>query len=363
MSQLAHTHKAINLSQGFPDFECDPELATLVAAHIRAGHNQYAPMPGILPLRETLSAKMEKAYGTYYNPDTEITITAGGTQALYSAIASLVKEGDEVVIFTPAYDSYEPAVLLNGGKPVYIELCSPTYSIDWPQVRKLVNRHTRMIILNTPHNPSGTVLSEEDLKELEKITHDTEIIILSDEVYEHILFDGRTHQSVCRFPGLAERSLLVYSFGKTFHVTGWKIGYVAGPANLMNEFRKAHQFTVFACNTPAQYALNDYLQEPSHYLKLAAFYEEKRNYFLDGIRGSRFGYTPAAGTYFQLLNYSRISEEKDTEYAIRLTREKGLASIPVSVFYHREKDDKVLRFCFAKKRETLDKAIEIIHSI
>jgi methionine transaminase len=363
MSKLAAECGAINLSQGFPDFESSPELAELVAKHMRDGKNQYAPMQGLISLRETISNKMEKDYGVRYDPETEITITAGGTEALYSAIAAFVKEGDEVIMFTPAYDSYEPAVLLNGGKPVFVQLRAPDYSINWSQVKKLLNRKTRMIIINTPHNPTGTVLKKKDLQELESLTKDTDIIVLSDEVYEHIIFDKSSHQSTCRYPGLAERSLMVYSFGKTFHVTGWKIGYVTGPANLVAEFRKAHQFIVFSCNTPIQHAFNDFLKDEKNYHSLGKFYQEKRDYFNNGIRNSKFKLIPSSGTYFQLLNYSEISNEKDTEYAIRLTKEKKIASIPVSVFYHKKVDDKVLRFCFAKKKETLDHAIEILNSI
>lgn len=363
MSKLAQEHQAINLSQGFPDFEIDPLLPELVAKHMKEGKNQYAPMQGILPLRETLAAKMERSYGVKYHPDTEITITAGGTEAIYSAIAAFVREGDEVVIFTPAYDCYEPAVLLNGGKPVFVQMKTPGYTIDWSEVKKVLNRKTRMIIVNTPHNPTGTVLRKQDMKELEKLTRNTDILILSDEVYEHIIFDKHEHQSVCRFPALAERSLIVYSFGKTFHITGWKIGYVLGPENLMTEFRKAHQFIVFSCNTPIQYALNDYLLDEKNYKSLGKIYQQKRDYFVSGIKDSRFKIVPGNGTYFQLLDYSAISQEKDTDFAVRMTKEMKLASIPVSVFYHKKVDNKVLRFCFAKKEETLDKAIEILNKI
>lgn len=363
MSKLAQEFEAINLSQGFPDFECAPELIHLVEKHLREGKNQYAPMQGLLSLRETLAVKTEKAYGTKYNPETEITITAGGTEAIYSAISAFVREGDEVVIFTPAYDCYEPAILLNGGKAVFIQLKTPGYTIDWTEVKKVLSRKTRMIIINTPHNPTGTTLNKQDLKELEKLTKNTDIIILSDEVYEHIIFDKNEHQSVCRYPNLADRSIVVYSFGKTFHVTGWKIGYALGPENLMNEFRKAHQFIVFSCNTPLQHALNDYLQEEKNYLSLGKFYQEKRDYFVNGIKESRFKIIPCSGTYFQLLDFSAITKEKDTDFAIRLTKTMKLASIPVSVFYHKNADHKVLRFCFAKKKETLDHAIEIINKI
>lgn len=363
MSKLAAENNAINLSQGFPDFPCSAELISLVTKHMQEGKNQYAPMQGLLSLRETIAAKMEKAYGVAYHPEGEITITAGGTQAIYSAIAAFVREGDEVIVFNPAYDCYEPAIELNGGVTVFSTLVAPEYKINWTEVRKLINHKTRMIIINTPHNPTGTLLSKSDLEELEKITKGSDIIVISDEVYEHLVFDGLRHESVCRYPGLAERSILVYSFGKTFHVTGWKTGYVCGPANLMSEFRKAHQFIVFAVNTPMQYALDEFLKQEENYLSLGNFYQEKRDYFLNGIKGSRFQLKPSQGTYFQLLNYSKISNEKHTEFAIRLTKENKIASIPVSVFYNNENDEKVLRFCFAKKKETLDKAIEIINAI
>jgi methionine aminotransferase len=363
MSKLALENHAINLSQGFPDFETDPKLIDSFYQSMKAGNNQYAPMQGLISLRETISAKTKKAYNIEYNPETEINITSGGTEAIYSAIAAFVREGDEVLIFTPAYDCYDPAVILSGGKSIFVELQYPDFSINWKEVKKLVNRKTRMIIINTPHNPSGSVLKKSDLKELEKITKNTEIIVLSDEVYEHIIFDKENHQSVCLFPGLAERSILVYSFGKMFHITGWKMGYVLAPANLMVEFRKAHQFIVFSSNTPAQVAFHEYMKDESRYLELGNFYQEKRDYFIKGLKGSKFNFTPAAGTYFQLLDYSKISDEKDTEFAIRLTKENKIASIPVSVFYNREVDNKVLRFCFAKKKETLDKALEILQKV
>lgn len=363
MSKLAAENNAINLSQGFPDFECSPELTALVTKHMQQGKNQYAPMQGLLTLRETLAAKMEKAYGIAYHPESEITITAGGTQAIYSAISAFVSEGDEVIVFAPAYDCYEPSIQLNGGVTVFAELHAPDYRINWQEVQKLVNHKTRMIIVNTPHNPTGTVMSRQDMEELEKITRGTDIIVLSDEVYEHLVFDQNEHFSACRFPGLAERTFMIYSFGKTFHVTGWKVGYAVGPSNLMTEFRKAHQFIVFAVNTPVQYALNDFLQNADNYQSLSHFYQEKRDHFIAGIKSSRFRFHPSAGTYFQLLDYSSITDEKDTDFAIRLTREMKLASIPVSVFYPNHVDNKALRFCFAKKKETLDRAIEIINKI
>lgn len=363
MSKLAADHGAINLSQGFPDFDTDPKLIKTVTSAMEKGFNQYAPMQGLLSLRETIASKMSKSYGVKYNPETEINITSGGTEAIYAAITAFVKEGDEVIIFTPAYDCYDPSITLNGGKTVFVELKFPDFSIDWKEVKKRINRKTRMIILNNPHNPSGAILSKADLKELEKLTKNTDILILSDEVYEHIIFEQQKHQSVCLFPGLAERSIIVYSFGKMFHITGWKMGYVLAPANIMAEFRKAHQFIVFSSHTPSQVAFQEYLNDETKYLELGSFYQEKRDYFLKGLKGSKFKITPSAGTYFQLLDYSGITNEKDTEYAIRLTKENKIASIPVSVFYNKEIDNKVLRFCFAKKKETLDKALEILQKI
>ncbi len=359
MSSLAAEYKAINLSQGFPDFETSPELISLVNFYMGKGMNQYAPMQGILPLREQLAQKAYELYGTEYKPDSEITITSGGTQAIYTAITAIIKEGDEVIIFEPAYDCYAPAIQLAGGVPVYISLQSPDFRPDWELVRKNISRKTRMIIINTPHNPGGSVWSPEDMTELEKIVSGTEICIISDEVYEHIIFDGIRHESVMRYQGLAERSFVVFSFGKTYHATGWKMGYCFAPSNLMSEFRKVHQFVVFCANAPMQYALADFIRN-KNYLELPGFFQEKRDYFLKLISDSPFTFTPAKGSYFQCLSYKNISREKDTQFAIRLTKDAGIASIPVSAFYHKAKDDKILRFCFAKKKETLEKAAEKI---
>jgi len=358
MSALANEHKAINLSQGFPNFECSPKLVSLINEYMKKGFNQYAPMQGIMPLREIIAEKMQDLYGAKYNPEKEINITAGGTEAIYAAITAVINEGDEVIVIEPAYDCYVPAIELSGGIPVYVQLTAPDYTIDWSEVKKKVSHRTRMIMINTPHNPTGAVMTAEDMKELENITNGTDIIILSDEVYEHIIFDGLKHQSVCRFPKLAERSFVVFSFGKTYHATGWKLGYVLAPEKLMVEFRKVHQFIVFTVNTPFQYALADYMKDKNEYLELGAFYQKKRDYFINLIKGSKFKYTPASGSYFQLLDYSKITREKDTDYAIRLTKEAGIASIPVSVFYHEQVDNKFLRFCFAKTEETLEQAAE-----
>jgi methionine transaminase len=363
MSALAQEQSAVNLSQGFPDFEIDPNLIELVTAHMKAGSNQYAPMAGAITLREAIAAKIENLYNVKYNVDTEITVTAGATQAIYTAISAIINEGDEVIIFTPAYDCYEPAIELNGGKTVFVKLKSTDYTIDWTQVRKAVSEKTKMIILNTPHNPTGTVWSDADLKELAKLTQGTDIILLSDEVYEHIIFEGETHQSVLRDKFLRERSLVVSSFGKTFHITGWKLGYIAGPEFIMKEFRKVHQFNVFCCNHPMQQAIAEYISVEERYLDLGRFYEKKRDLFNQAASQSRFTIVPSMGTYFQLLDYSNITEEKDVDFAIRLTKEFKLASIPVSVFYNTSNDDKVLRFCFAKKNNTLERAGEILLKI
>ena len=363
MSKLAVEQSAVNLSQGFPDFNCSEELIELVNKHMQKGYNQYAPMPGIMPLREKIAEKTEELYSEKYDPETEITVTSGATQAIYTAIAAIVREGDEVIIFQPSYDCYRPAIELNGGKTIYIQLRAPSYSVNWDEVKKVINHRTKMIIINTPHNPTGSVLTAADMVKLEKLTKNTGIIIISDEVYEHIIFDKLEHQSVCRYPKLAERSFVISSFGKTFHTTGWKIGYCLAPKNLMAEFRKVHQFLVFSTNTPIQYALTEFLKKKKNYLQLGSFYQEKRDYFIKLLKGSKFSLTPSAGTYFQLLNYEKISKEKDTDMAIHLTKENKIASIPVSVFYHKPVDNKMLRFCFAKKNETLEKAAEILHKI
>ncbi|MFN8145724.1 MAG: methionine aminotransferase [Bacteroidia bacterium] len=362
MSALANEQKAINLSQGFPNFEASEELISLVYQYMRKGFNQYAPMQGILPLRERIAEKAEALYGARYNPDTEITITSGGTQAIYTAITAMIREGDEVVVLEPAYDSYVPAIELAGGVPVYVALKFPDYSIDWNAVKKVITQRTKMILINTPHNPAGTVWTQKDMKELEKITSHSEITVVSDEVYEHILFDGLQHESVMRYPKLAERSFVVFSFGKTYHTTGWKMGYCLAPAKLMTEFRRVHQFVVFSSNTPMQYALADFM-ENKNYLELPAFYQEKRDYFLKLLNGSKFKFRPATGSYFQLLDYSAISKEKDTDFAVRLTKQFKVASIPISSFYHEPIDNKLLRFCFAKTNETLEIAAERLQKV
>lgn len=363
MSKLATDNNAINLSQGFPDFSCNEELIGLVNKHMLKGNNQYAPMAGLMSLREIIAEKTEDIYSAKYDPETEITITAGGTQAIFTAISAMIREGDEVIIFEPAYDCYKPAIELNGGKTIYLQLKAPLYAIDWEEVKKVINYRTKMIIINTPHNPTGSIMTAGDMAKLEKLTKGTDIVIVSDEVYEHIIFDGYEHQSVARFPKLAERSFIISSFGKTYHATGWKMGYCVAPKKLMVEFRKVHQFVVFCVNTPIQYALAEFLKNKKNYLGLGSFYQKKRDYFNKMIKNSNFKLEPASGTYFQLLNYSEISKEKDSNFAIRLTKEFGIASIPVSMFYHHSIDNKMLRFCFAKKEETLEKAAEILNKI
>jgi methionine aminotransferase len=360
MSGLAKEHNAINLSQGFPDFGCSPKLLELAQKNLMAGFNQYAPMTGAQPLRETISELLQNCYQATYHPETEITITAGATQGIYTSIAAFINKGDEVIVFEPAYDCYIPAIEVHGGvvKPIALEY--PNFTINWTTVKNTITDKTRMIIINSPHNPSGTTLLDNDLLELQKLISGTNIILISDEVYEHMVFDGKPHQSVARFKTLAAQSIIVSSFGKTIHATGWKIGYVAAPKELMIEFRKVHQFLVFCVNHPFQLALAEYLKDESTYKGLHQFYQSKRDFFRNLISGSRFEIEPCTGTYFQLLNYKNITNEKDTDFAIRLTKEKGLASIPLSVFYSNQQQQSLLRFCFAKKEETLEKAAEII---
>lgn len=363
MSALAHKHKAINLSQGFPDFKGDQKLIDLVSANMNAGYNYYAPMPGVFKLREGIAKKYDALYSSTYNPDNEITVTAGATQAIYTAITAFIRQGDEVIVFRPAYDCYIPSIELNGGKAVSIQLHKPNYEIDWNDVAKAINSNTKMIIINTPHNPSGTVFSKEDMLQLQKLTNNTNIIVLSDEVYEHIIFDDEEHQSVCLFPELKSRSFITASFGKTFHNTGWKTGYSCAPKELMDEFVKVHQFNVFSVNHPIQLALAEYLEEPNHYLELSRLFQEKRDLFLNLIKDSKFTFTPSKGTYFQALDYSDFSDESDYDLAIRLTKEQGIASIPISVFNKDKLDEKMLRFCFAKTDDTLKRGADILNSI
>ncbi len=363
MSKLASKYDAINLSQGFPNFETDKGLVDLVSHAMQNGYNQYAPMPGLMSLREVIAEKTNSLYSSNYHPDTEVTVTSGATQAIFTIISACISPGDEVIIFKPAYDSYEPSIELFGGTIVPVQLSVPNFSVDWQEVASKITSKTKMVIINTPHNPSGSVLSKNDMLQLEKLLRDTDIILLSDEVYEHIIFDGQQHQSAALFPGLAERAFITASFGKTFHTTGWKMGYCIAPKDLMAEFRKVHQFNVFCSSHPMQYALAAYLKEPKNYLSLPNFYQEKRDTFLSLIKDSRFTFSPAAGTYFQLLDYAAITDEGDVAFAERLTKAHKIASIPVSVFNLNGQDDKVLRFCFAKTEDTLKRAAAVLCEI
>ena len=358
MSRLAQECGAINLSQGFPDFSAEDMLFERVAHWMRAGHNQYAPMAGVPALRAAIAAKVEALYGAAYDPEHEVTVTAGATQALFTAVAALVHPGDEVIVFEPVYDSYVPAIELQGGVVRRARLAAPDYRPDWQAVRALVAPRTRMIMINTPHNPTGTVWTAADLAELAAITRGTGIVVVADEVYEHIVFDGQLHQSVARVPELADRSVIVSSFGKTYHVTGWKVGYVLAPRELMAEFRKVHQFNVFTVNTPVQLALADYMGDASRHLGLAGFYQGERDFFRAGLAATRFELLPCAGTYFQTVRYAAISDQADTAFVDWLTREVGVAAIPLSAFFGDGRDEKVIRFCFAKREDTLAAAFE-----
>jgi len=363
MSKMANDHGAINLSQGFPDFQVDPAIINLVHRFMQEGHNQYAPMPGVPALRQVIASVIESTYGRLVNPESEITVTAGGTEALYAAIAACVHPGDEVIVFDPAYDSYNPAIRLNGGIPVHINLRYPDFSVDWEEVKSKITLRTRMIMINTPHNPSGAVLAPADLLELEKLAVEHDLVVLSDEVYERIIFDDIRHESVLHYPDLANRSLAVFSFGKTFHATGWKVGYVVAPETLTRELRKTHQFITFSVNTPVQLALAEYMKDPRHYVTLGKFYQQKRDYFLQGIRGSSFEPVACHGSYFQSLSYSAISSLPDRQMAEELTIKHKVASVPVSAFYHDKTDNRLLRFCFAKSEPTLDRAMEILRKL
>ncbi|HEV7382376.1 MAG TPA: methionine aminotransferase [Dyadobacter sp.] len=363
MSRLAEEHKAINLSQGFPEFDCSPELQGLLGKYVGSGKNQYAPMAGILPLREAISEKVYKASGLTYHPETEITITSGATEALYVAISAVVHPGDEVIVFEPAYDSYVPAIEMNGGIPVFITL-HPLYdTIDWNEVASRFTEKTRAVIINTPHNPTGKVWSADDLKALGALAQKHDVVLISDEVYEHIIFDEHKHVSASSIPELAERTFVCGSFGKTFHITGWKIGYCLAPRSFTDEFRKIHQYIVFSVNTPAQFAVAEYLREPAHYLRLSAFYEAKRDLFIQAIVGTGLVVRPSEGSFFQNVYYGNLSEKHDLVLAERLTKEAGVASIPLSSFYYSDSDYRVLRFCFAKNDDTLLKGAELLHRV
>ncbi len=358
MSKLAQECGAINLSQGFPDFPIDENLIELVEQAMRAGHNQYAPMAGIPALREAIAAKVHRLYGHAYDPETEVTVTAGGTQAIFTALGAVVHPGDEVVIVDPAYDCYAPTVELFGGRPVHVRLGSDM-RFDADAVKAAITPRTRVLMINTPHNPAGTILRDADMRRIADMLRGTDILLLSDEVYEHLVFDGESHASAINYPELRDRAYVIFSFGKVFHTTGWKMGYALAPRALMKEFRKVHQFNVFSANTPVQHALAEYMKDPLRYEQVPAFYEEKRDRFLVGLRASRFEPLACEGSYFQLADYSRISEEPDTVFAERLAREFGVAAIPISVFYKEPPaGQRILRFCFAKQEETLDNAIE-----
>lgn len=363
MSKMATDYNALNLSQGFPNFESDPILIDLVCKAMKNGHNQYAPMPGDFKLREVISQKTQSLHQVVYDPATEVTITAGATQAIFTAIAAIIEKEDEVIIFTPAYDCYDPTIELFGGKTIPIQLRAPYYRVDWNEVEEKITSKTKLIIINTPHNPSGVLFSEDDMLQLQNLAEKYNLFVLSDEVYEHIIFDGNTHYSAARFPELASRSFITASFGKTFHNTGWKLGYCLAPKALMAEFRKVHQYTVFSVNSPMQKGMAEYLQTSEHYLGLSVFYQQKRDLFLDLISVSRFNVIPSEGTYFQMLDFSDITQESDVTFADRLTKENKLAVIPTSVFNANREDFKQVRVCFAKTDETLQKAATILNAI
>ncbi len=362
MSKMALDYNAINLSQGFPDFNCSEELIILVNKYQKEGFNQYAPMPGVQQLRERIAQKIKKLYKKGYDYNDEITITAGATQALFTAITAIIKSGDEVIIIEPAYDSYSPVVLMNGGTPKFVSL-GKDFSFDWQSVKDSISERTKMIIINSPHNPTGSVLNESDIKVLEEITRNTKIILVSDEVYEHIIFDGQKHFSLCQSEELSQRSFVISSFGKTYHTTGWKIGYCTAPKTLTEEFRKIHQFIVFAVNTPIQYAYADYLNKPEHYLSLNSFYQSKRDLLISSLKESKFKITPTSGTYFQILDYSEISELNDMDFSTYLTKEIGVTVIPISPFCTIDKSRKIIRVCFAKRDEVLLQAAEKLKKI
>ena len=358
MSSLAAEHKAINLGQGFPDFNMSEELTGLVAKAMQDGHNQYVHMAGYGPLREAIAAKVERLYGTKISAADEVTITPGGTYAIYSSITAVINPGDEVILFEPAYDSYRPNIEINGGVPVIIKLKHPAYGIDWNEVRSKITERTRMIMLNSPHNPTGSVLGENDIEQLRSIVQDTNILILSDEVYEHLIFDGMQHLSILKYPDLMERSFVCFSFGKTYHCTGWKLGYCIAPAELTKEFRKIHQFNCFSCHTPSQVALASFLYKEESYLSVGPFLQQKKDYFQQLMGSTKLKPLPSYGSYFQLYSYDGLSNEKESDFAKRLVKDYGVATIPTSAFYSDGTDNKVLRFCFAKKEETLEMAVE-----
>ena len=358
MSALAAQHGAVNLGQGFPDFDCDPALVDAVTAAMRAGHNQYPPMAGVAALREAVAAKIERLYGHRYDPATEITITAGATQAILTAILALVHPGDEVIVLDPCYDSYEPDIVLAGARAVHVPLTARTFRPDFDAIRRALTPRTRAILVNTPHNPSASVWTADDMTQLAALVRDTDVFVIADEVYEHMVFDGQRHESVSRHPELAARSVVVSSFGKTFHVTGWKVGHVAAPAALSAEFRKVHQFNVFTVNTPVQHALAQYLADPAPYLGLPTFYQRKRDLFRAGLAHTRFTLLPSQGSYFQCVDYSAVSDLPEEAFCRWLTTEAGVAAIPLAAFYADGREQRLARFCFAKRDETLQQALD-----
>lgn len=358
MSTLATEHNAINLGQGFPDYPMSEELVAKVNEAMRRGNNQYAPMPGLVALRESIAEKVAYLYNAQIDPATEITITPGGTYAIYTAFTTILQPGDEVIVFEPCYDSYIPNIEINGAKAVPLPLTYPDYKIDWDLVRETINPKTKAIIINTPHNPTGSVIDKQDIEELKKVTAGTNIFIVSDEVYEHLIFDDLPHESMLKYPELLQRSFVCFSFGKTYHCTGWKLGYCIAPAAMMKEYRKVHQFNCFTCFTPAQVALAEFIKNKEAYLSLPRFMQQKRDYFIELMKNTKFDLLTTHGSYFVCASYGRISDESDKDLAIRLTKETGVATIPVSAFYHDAKDDKVVRFCFSKQNRTLQQAVE-----
>ena len=358
MSGLATEYNAVNLGQGFPDFEMSEELTSLVNDAMKNGYNQYAPMPGWMPLRTAIAEKIHSLYNVNVDPSKEITITPGGTYAIYCALTSILNAGDEVIVMQPNYDSYIPNIIINGAKPVLVELDLPGYTVNWNKVSRAVTSRTKAIIINSPHNPTGSILTQEDIQQLRKIVEGTNIFIVSDEVYEHIVFDGVAHQSILRYPDLYQRSFVCFSFGKVYHCTGWKMGYCVAAPELTKEFIRVHQFNAFSTNSTVQVALAEYLKNKDAYLSLASFYQQKRDYFIDAMKQTKFDLFHSSGTYFICASYARLSNEPDRDFCIRLTKEIGVTMIPVSAFYQNAKDDKVVRFCFGKKQETLERAVE-----
>ena len=363
MSVLANEHKAINLGQGFPDYPMNAALIALVNAAMKNGHNQYTHMCGLPALRERIAEKISGLYATTINPETDITITPGGTYAIYTALTAVLQPGDEVIVFEPAYDSYIPNIEINGAIPVLIPLVYPDYRIDWDLVRKKITDKTKVIMLNTPHNPTGAVLNANDIEQLQQIVKGTGIFILSDEVYEHLIFDGMKHESMLRYTDLYERSFVCFSFGKVYDCTGWKLGYCVAPPALMKEFRKVHQFNCFSCNTPVQYALADFLQHKENYLQLGNFLQQKRDHFQQLMQQTKFKPLASHGSYFQLYSYDGVSDESEKDFAVRLTKEYGVATIPTSAFYRGGEDNKVLRFCFSKNESTLEEAVDRLRRV